>query len=81
MDINQISYIEDALSTAYVYRLSQEGKIESLLVANVVKTGETTRELKISNVNFVGAVEPQDIIDDNLEGLVVAIDSETALTF
>ena len=63
--IEELSYIEDALSTSYAYR-TNGNKIEEIVVANVVKTGDTTRELKIATITFVNPVEMEDVADGTL---------------
>ncbi|MBQ8444561.1 MAG: hypothetical protein IJX25_04335, partial [Clostridia bacterium] len=58
----------------------EEDKITQILVANVVQTGETERELKIATINIVGGMEIEDILDGE-ETQTITIESETALTF
>ena len=77
--IEGISYIENSLSTTYKY-LENEGKIEGIAVANVVKTGETTRELKIATINFSQPVDIDEIIAGEAQPLPI-ITSESVLSF
>ncbi len=80
-NIDKISYIDNALSTSFSYQTNEDGQITSVIVANVVKTGETTRELKIATIDFSNPIEIQDLIDGNVEETMVVIDSQSVLSF
>jgi len=80
-NIDKISYIDNALSTSFSYKINEDGQITSVVVANVVKTGETTRELKIATIDFSNPIEIQDLIDGNAEETMVVIDSQSVLSF
>ena len=77
---NQISYIKNALSTQYSF-VEKDGKIEKIIVANVVETGDTERQLKIATLNIVPAVEIEQLLDDQEDDFAVTIQSETVFTF
>ena len=77
---SQISYIKDSLSTHYSF-VEKDGKIEKVIVANVVKTGETERQLKIATINIVPSVDVEDLVEDNVDEIAVAIQTETVMTF
>ncbi|MBO5394952.1 MAG: hypothetical protein J6A28_03505 [Clostridia bacterium] len=77
--IGEISYIDNSLSTSYKF-IANNGKIEGVVVANVVKTGQTTRELKIATINFAQPVDIDDIIAGDYTTLPL-ISSQTALAF
>ncbi len=77
---SQISYIKDALSTHYSF-VEKDGKIEKIIVANVVETGETERQLKIATINIIPAVEIEDIVEDRTDDLTISIEAETVMTF
>lgn len=80
LDMTQeLSYADDILSTSYAF-VANEDKIEQVLLANVVETGETERQLKIATVNLIGGVDVQDIVD-GVDMPIITIESETALTF
>ena len=77
---NQISYIKNALSTQYSF-VEKDGKIEKIIVANVVETGETERQLKIATINIVPSVDVEDLVEDNVDKIAVTIQTETVMTF
>jgi len=77
--IEGLSYYNDSLSTNYTF-VANGNKIEQIIVANVVKTGETTRELKIATINIIGGKDVQDIVDGKTD-TIITIESETALSF
>ena len=77
---NQISYIKNALSTQYSF-VEKDGKIEKIIVANVVETGETERQLKIATINIVPSVDVEDLVEDNVDKFAVTIQTETVMTF
>ncbi|MBQ7761851.1 MAG: hypothetical protein IJ400_07330 [Clostridia bacterium] len=78
--IEKISYIKDAISTSYAY-IGEEDTIEQILVANVVKTGDTERELKVATIEFLTSVDIDDILDGNIEVVQITIESESIMTF
>lgn len=77
---NQISYIKNALSTQYSF-VEKDGTIEKIIVANVVETGETERQLKIATINIVPSVDVEDLVEDNVDKITVTIQTETVMTF
>ena len=79
--IETISYIKDSLSTSYTFKVSGD-QITGMLVANVVKTGETERELKVANINFIPAIHVDDIANDTIpDNTAVTIVSDTKYSF
>lgn len=79
--IETISYIKDSLSTSYTFKVSSD-QITGMLVANVVKTGETERELKVANINFIPAIHVDDIANDTIpDNTAVTIVSDTKYSF
>ncbi len=77
--VDELSYADDVMSTSYAF-VAGEDRINQVLLANVVKTGETERELKIATIDLAGGVDVQDIVDGTDTALIV-IESENALTF
>ena len=77
--VDELSYADDVVSTSYAF-VAGEDRINQVLLANVVKTGETERELKIATIDIAGGVDVQDIVDGTDTALIV-IESENALTF
>lgn len=79
--IETLSYIEDALSTSYTFEVSGD-EITGIIVANVVKIGETERNLKIASITIAPAIHVDDIVNDTIaENTVFTIASESKLTF